>query len=130
PRSSALGSNKSSYRDSFENGNDRIEPTFSDAPAQRADYASTGRQTDYDISPDESYRSIDEDHSSEYWHGEADEEDYPEDDYIGEDDDDEGFDEDDYADESSEQLQQEPEEVLIINIMAPKGQMFNGAQLL
>src|SRR5690606_8882212 len=72
PRSSAPGSNKPSYnRDSVGYENDRIEPTFSDAPAQRADYASTGKQTDSDISPDQGYGSVDEDRSSEYWHGEA-----------------------------------------------------------
>lgn len=140
-RNSAFGSKKSSSsRDRTGYENDRIEPTFieptfSEAPTQRTEYSSASESTDSDISPDEGYGSIDEDRSSEYWHGEVDEDDYPEDgypedDYIGEDDDDEDFDEDDYADESSEQLQQEPDEVLIINIMAAKGQMFNGTQLL
>ena len=126
-----IDTSKSSYsRAGAGYDNDRIEPTFSDAAAPRAEYASTGSPTDSGISPNDGYGSVDEDDSSEYWHPDANEEDYPEDDYIGEDDVDEDFDEDDYAEESSEQPQQEPEEVLIINIMAPRGQMFNGAQLL
>src|SRR5690606_40381053 len=55
--------------------NDRIDPTFSDAAAPRAEYASTGSPTDSGISPNDGYGSVDDDDSSEYWHPDANEED-------------------------------------------------------
>jgi cell division protein ZipA len=113
----------------------RIEPSFStdddyDKPAaehtgEHAEYAED--EGDYDEDYDE---SVNEDDDLE--------EDYAEDDY--EDDEEHSYEEEGYEEDDDEEVEEqqakaaapqaEPEEVLIINIMAPKGEMFNGSDLL
>lgn len=109
----------------------RIEPSFS-------------AQDDYDQEPEApeqdkgSYEDDESDYDEDY-DDSFDENEDLEDDYL-EDDYEEDF-EDDYEEENDEEEiepqetkaaapQAEPEEVLIINIMAPKGDMFNGSELL
>ena len=108
----------------------RIEPSFSeqddqdldseghDVHAEEIDYDDHEDEGDYDEEFEEDFED-DEEHESD--------EDYSEDDEL----EDEEL-EEDHEEESAKAAapQSEPEEVLIINIMAQKGEVFNGSDLL
>lgn len=83
---------------------------------------------------------VDSESADEYEEDELDEEYDPEADYDDRDDQEEGYEDDDYEEGNqaasaqqnniAEKQPAEPEEVLIINVMAHKGEMFNGGDLL
>ncbi len=111
--------------DSHTDENGRIEPSFS---ARDDDLENEHDRDDYDDQYDQELEEYEENFDAD------DEDDSEEDDYSEEDES-----ELDYEDELEEEAQEEaqaatpqsePEEVLIINIMAQKGEMFNGADLL
>ncbi len=119
--------------DSHADENGRIEPSFSaqdddleNELDDQEDYAEDQDQYDQELEEyEENFDADDEDDSEE-------------DDYSEEDESEEDY-EDDLEDGSENNAQEEtkatapqsePEEVLIINIMAQKGEMFNGADLL
>lgn len=101
----------------------RIEPSFSAHDNEDLD----AEEHDHHGEHDEEYAEDEGDYDDEY------EEDFDEDE---DQDSEEDYSEDEYDEEVEEQEskaaapQAEPEEVLIINIMAPKGEMFNGGDLL
>jgi cell division protein ZipA len=134
---------------------DRIEPTISGSNSGKSaqhsdsaeyqddlddayegeDYEEDDHPYDEELDNDRDYGRDVEDHSR----------DEGEDDYTEDYDDDDEDDDEDYEDSDTEsdedyvapsqsatsaQLQSDPEEVLIINVMAHKGSMFNGSQLL
>jgi cell division protein ZipA len=100
---------------------DRIEPHFSEDDRDERGYQEEESHAERDMVDDE-----DDEYDEEY--DEESEEDFEEDDY---DDEDESEEDSELEEESNAASpQSEPEEVLIINIMAPKGEMFNGADLL
>ncbi len=95
----------------------RVEPRFSEHPAE--DFAGYDEQEDHQADYDEE-EEYSEDYDDEY------EEDF---DVDNEEDDD--IEEDDLEEDEPEQRQSAaPDEVLVINIMAPKGQAFAGSDLL
>lgn len=102
----------------------RIEPSFSsdegyDEDQPKAHNEHQEEDADYDEEDYDQEDYDEEDYDEEFDEGDEDdsEEDYPEDDEESE-------------ESAASESQAEPEEVLIINIMAPKGEMFNGADLL
>ena len=113
--------------------NGRIEPSFSaqDNDLENGLDAVQNDQEEYDEDDDQYDQELEE---YEENFDADDEDDSEEDDYSEEDESEEDY-EDDLEDEAEEEAkaaapQSEPEEVLIINIMAQKGEMFNGADLL
>ena len=129
----------------------RIEPSFStqDEDLERLENEPHTKQDGEDFAGDEEQddeEHDDEDYDEEYKENfdandedDSEKDDYSEeDDYLEEDDyseEDEYLDEDELDEDEAEDAkgaapQSEPEEVLIINIMAQKGEMFNGADLL
>jgi cell division protein ZipA len=110
----------------------RIEPSFSEQSNQNLGHSQHGLHGEHEAQDEhEDY----EDHAEDEGDYDEDYDEEHEEDY--EDDEVEEYSEDDDQDvESSEEEtksaapQAEPEEVLIINIMAIKGQMFNGSELL
>ncbi|MFO1387820.1 cell division protein ZipA [Cellvibrio sp.] len=94
----------------------RIEPSFS-ARDDYEDHHSAHEEDHEDYVEEDDYE---EDYDEEFDEGDEDdsEEDYAEDEEVSE------------QETKAAAPQAEPEEVLIINIMAPKGEMFNGGDLL
>lgn len=107
----------------------RIEPSFSEQDNQDLDHEEHeyAEQDDYDDHEDEG------DYDEEYEEDFEDDEEHESDEDYSEDDDleDEELDQD-HEEENTKAAapQSEPEEVLIINIMAQKGEAFNGGDLL
>ena len=107
----------------------RIEPSFSGESNQNLGRSQYGLHGEHAIHHDQNHDDF-EDHAE-------DEGDYDED-YEEDYEDDESDDYSDVEDQDAEAVEEaksaapqtEPEEVLIINIMAPKGDMFNGSELL
>ncbi|GGY71259.1 hypothetical protein GCM10011613_14900 [Cellvibrio zantedeschiae] len=98
----------------------RIEPSFSTQDDEDLDGGEQLRaEHDEDYAEDEG--DYDEDYEEDFDEDEDSEEDYAEDDYD---------EEVEQEETKAAAPQAEPEEVLIINIMAPKGEMFNGSDLL
>ena len=127
--------------------NGRIEPSFSaqDGDLERLESEPHTKQDDEDFAGDEA--QDEEEYDEEYEENfdaddedDSEEDDAEEDDYSEEDEylEEEEYLEEDELDEDEEEEedakgaapQSEPEEVLIINIMAQKGELFNGADLL
>ncbi len=109
----------------------RIEPSFSEQDNQDLDHEEHdvhAEENDYDDHEDEG--DYDEEFEEEF----EDDEEHESDEDYSEDDDIEGeeLEEGEHEEESAkaDAPQSEPEEVLIINIMAQKGEVFNGSDLL
>lgn len=121
--------------------NDRIEPTFS---APEDDYAEDDYDSDEYARDDDEYEGEDYEDDDHPYDRELDDdrdygrdvEDHSRDDEFDHDEDADEYDEVDEDDDQGQasaanaQLQANPEEVLIINVMAHKGSMFNGSLLL
>jgi cell division protein ZipA len=110
--------------DSLTDENGRIEPSFSTQDNRNSDRTEHDVDDEFDDYEDhaEDEGDYDEDYEEEH------EEDYDDEESDGyADEDDDGI-----AEEETKSAtpQAEPEEVLIINIMASKGEMFNGSELL
>lgn len=100
----------------------RIEPSFSAQDDEDLD-----NEEELHAEHDEDYAEDEGDYDEEYEEDFDEDEDHNSEEYYSEDD----YDEDVEEEESKAAAPQaEPEEVLIINIMAPKGEVFNGGDLL
>ncbi|RYY04049.1 MAG: cell division protein ZipA [Gammaproteobacteria bacterium] len=112
----------------------RIEPSFSEQDNEDLDHEEHDLHAEQDDHEDqvEDEGDYDEEYEEEFDEDE-DEESESDDDYAEEDDSDEDEIEEEEEEEEEEKAaapQAEPEEVLIINIMAQKGEVFNGSDLL
>lgn len=118
--------------DSHTDENGRIEPSFSTQDDDLESELDTEQDDQEEYDEDDQYDQELEEYEENF---DADDEDDSEEDGYSEEDESEEDYEDDLEDEVEEETkaaapQSEPEEVLIINIMAQKGEMFNGADLL
>lgn len=113
--------------DALTDDHGRIEPSFSAQDDNEFD----NNELDNDLHEDDTGHD-----QEEYAEDEGDYDEEYEEDFDEDHESDEDYHDDDYEEEIEEQEskaaapQAEPEEVLIINIMAPKGDMFNGGELL
>ncbi len=119
--------------DSHTDENGRIEPSFSAQDSNLESELDSEQDNQEDYAEDEDRYDQELEEYEENFDAD-DEDDSEEDDYSEEDESELDYD-DELEDEAQEEAQaaapqSEPEEVLIINIMAQKGEMFNGADLL